>query len=86
MKTKERKVISEEFLLQQGFKKDKCDIFSKKIQDKEFFNSIEIAVQIISPNIIALVAIKYSGNIKWANLPIDYEDQLIKLQEALQGI
>lgn len=86
MKTNERKVISEEFLLQQGFKKNKYDTFLKRIQNNAVFRSVEIAVEVISPAVGASVAIRSSGTTKWFILPIDYEDQLTKLQEALQGI
>ena len=86
MKTNERKVISEEFLLQQGFKKNKYDTFLKSIKNNESFYSVEIAVDVISPAVGTSVAIRSSGTTKWAILPIDYEDQLTKLQEALQGI
>lgn len=78
------KPISESYLKDAGFKKNKNETFVLEIKNSAF-HSVEIYVELISPAIGPFVSIKVKGTRNFGALPIDYEEQLKKLIEALKG-
>lgn len=80
----ERKPISEKFLKENGFT-GRLGTFKLEIENA-VFHSVEIRVEVIAKNIMSATSIKVKGTGGCATLPIDYEDQLKKLIEALKGI
>lgn len=79
-----KKPITKEFLQSEGFKIQKDESFSLKIENA-VFHAVEIRVEIIAKDIMSSTSIKVAKTRNFATLPIDYEDQLKKLIEALKG-
>lgn len=80
----ERKPITEEFLRENEFT-GRLGTFKLEIENA-VFHSVEIRVEIIAKGIMTATSLKVKGTSSCATLPIDYEDQLKKLIEALKGI
>lgn len=78
------KPISESYLKDAGFKKNKNKTFVLEIKNSAF-NSIEIYVELISPAIGAFVSIKVKGSNNCGTIPIDYQEQLTQLINSLKG-
>lgn len=77
--------ITEKFLKENQFKFRKATgIWTLKISNSIFL-PVEIEVQIVAEQIMTFVAIKIGISEDRATLNIDFQEQLIKLIEAIKG-